>query len=484
MPPKKAAAAAEPAVTVDAIYEAGERLASSENEADFKLLLSALKAGPKEKIAGIQFLARYAGKFPKQAKATMTSVKAAATDADEQVRLAVFRELQKFAPIDADEVSEIMFTGLGDSEERIVELVRGQLKRAYDEGGEEFHNLFFEKIQSQKDQAQAQMVDFVRENIKFDEENAQKLLPVLQAAFKTSVKEGLLLFRKTRRLLKEEDWKPLVMELVTRFDNSLEKQFAPVMEHLLIPLLDNTKCMGEEARGKLIDSIGTKVLPRWDELQTAQKVGILQKVAELARDCHDEEVLVNLYKNAFLTLNTEQVNFSIIEAVLFALTRLARIFAKTASQLVGTVLVYTGQPSESEGVTESEEAQAEFKAKVEAIKAVCDPFIECCEAQIQEAKRATGEDRKKMMDTALKQRRCGGNTRKLCTLWLSSAPLQGKPPSTPSWIFMKNKSKKFAKGSGKPGKKQDRKGGDKKPGNKQDRKGGDNKRFNKKPFRK
>ena len=445
MPPKKATSGSKSSVTVDSIYEAGERLATSENEADFKVLLSGLEAGPREKVAAIQFLARYADKFPKSAKTTMSGIKSASTDEDESVRTTVYRELAKFTPLDAAEVNEIMFAGLGDSDEKIVATIRTQMKKIFDEGGEEFQNAFFEAIPKQKAQAQAQMVDLVRENMTFTEESASKLIPVLEAAFKTNVKEGLLLFRKNRKLLKEEDWKPLIDELVVRFDNSLKKQFEQVLEHLLAPILDNTKCMGEDARRKLVETIGLKILPKWAELKNSQKIAILQNVSEMARDCENEQVLENLYKNVFLTLNTEKVNFSIVEGLLFAFLRLARKFPKTASQLIGMVLVYTGQPSESEGVQENEDSQAEFRSKIEAVKAVCDPFIEQCELNIKNAKLETGEERKKKMDDALKARRAGGNTRKLCTVFLSPSPLQAKPPSWPSWVYKKKAKGKFGK---------------------------------------
>ena len=132
MPPRKAAAqAAEPQVTVDSIYEAGERLASSEDEGDYKFLLGALKSGPSEKRAALQFIARYASKFPKQNKATIAAVKEAASDADEQVRLTVFKELGKFLAIDRAQVIEILFLGLGDSDEKVLALVKSQLKKIF-----------------------------------------------------------------------------------------------------------------------------------------------------------------------------------------------------------------------------------------------------------------------------------------------------------------------------------------------------------------
>ena len=477
MPPKKAAAqaASEPEVTVDSIYEAGERLASSENENDFKFLLNAFKAGPKEKVAGIQFLARYADKFPKHAKAVMAAVKGAAGDADEQVRTTVYRELGKFTQLDRPQVTEILFSGMGDSDEKVLSIVRNQLKKLFDEGGEEFQTELFGNIQTMKDEAQARLVDFIRENVQFTEESASKVVPVLAAAFKTNVKEGLLLFRKTHKLLKEEEWKPLIDDLIGRFDRSLDKQFDQVIEHLLIPLLDNTRCMGEEARTKLVASIGTKVLAKWSELPDPQKLGILQRLAELARDCEEPQVVENLYKNVFLTADTVKINFSIVEALLFAFLRLAKKFPKAASQQIGVVLVMTGQPNEAEGVPESDELHDQFKSKIEAIKAVCDPFIDQCEAKIKAAKEEKTEEGKTRMFEALKARKVGGNTRKLCSLLLRAAPLQGKVPSTPSWVFVKNKGKKQGKG--------DRKFGDKKKFG--DRKFGDRRKpNNRRPFRK
>jgi hypothetical protein len=76
----------------------------------------------------------------------------------------------------------------------------------------------------------------------FTDANAELLLATLRVAFTSHVREGLVLFRKNRNLLKEADWKPLARELVERFDNSLVAAFDAVIAHLLEPLLDNTRC--------------------------------------------------------------------------------------------------------------------------------------------------------------------------------------------------------------------------------------------------
>lgn len=340
------------------------------------------------------------------------------------MRKEFYRQLPRFVEVGGNEFNEILFAGLGDDDEKIVTTVRDQIKRSFD-GSDEFKEAFFNGIETQKPKAQAQMVDLVRESMTFDEESAQRLVPVLTSAFKTCVKPGLELFRKNKRLLSEETWKPLVDKLIDRLDRSLDSQFAAVVAELLPAFLDNTRAIGPDAAKRLTTIIGAKVLPKWEQLPAALKLELVQRITELARDAEDATIMENLYNQVFLSIdpNASSQNFSILEATLFAFMRLAKMFPNVASNLVGTQWFVTGQPGESEGVHQDPKKYNEFKVRIEKVKELCEPYIERCEMEIKAVKGQKGEEASETFNHWVKARKCAGNTRKLCTLFLKDSPL-------------------------------------------------------------
>lgn len=475
MPPKKAAAQAP--IDFETLSKACDRMDESPKEEDYKTCLKAMQSTEaKIKILAIQYLSSFCDQFPKQMNETAKCFKAAANDSEEQVQMRVFRGLPNITGISAEDVNEILIAGLSSTNAQIIKDVQGRLKQKLAEDPE-FQKTLLSTISTQSETAQANMIAFIRENVTFTEENGSDLIPVLKSAFYSNVKEGLLLFRKNKRFLKEEDWKPLIDELIDRFDAGLNdsEQMDLIIKNLLDPLLDNTRCMGDEASGKLLDVIAVKILPNFAKVEAPVKIVVLQKIADLGNRCTNEQVLKNVYEYAFLPIakDSQSLNFSIIEAVLFALTRLAKKFPKVTSNLIGTLLVYTGQPGELEGVTEDPERYTDFRDRISNIKDVVQAFIEFWEGEIQKVKGQKDEEGRKAFNNAMHARRTGGNTRKLCSVWLSRKPLQEKAPSYPSWGPVKPKdSKKFDKKKfEKKGDKKTDKKGDKKFDKKADKKG-------------
>jgi hypothetical protein len=438
MPPKSA----NRALTLDSVYECTGRLDSdSPNEADYKTLLSALKSGPREKVVAAQALSRFISKFPKQLSATLTALKALSDDDEVQVRRTLYQEITKFGQFDQKEVNSILLAGLGDSDERIVQYVVGRISSAFTGTDTAFQTAFISSIGSQSAQAQAKMVDIISESFAFTEENAATLIPILNAAFTSNVKEGLLLFRKHRKLLNEDDWKPLVLDLVRRFDRSLDGSFDDVIAHLLEPLLDNTRCLGDDACALLGNTLGVKVLPKFAQVSPPQQIVLIRGVADLAVQSSNPAVLSNLYQFVFLTIPISgPLNFSIIEAVLFGLLRLARAFPAAAAKVIGKILIFTGQPGEAAGIAENEALYAEFQARLRYVLSAVVAFLEAADAQLKAVRDKNDEESSRARSEGIKRVRTGANTRDLCRIWLKASPLAEVAPKWPSWWWRPKKA--------------------------------------------
>jgi hypothetical protein len=436
--PAKAAAAAPS--TPSAIYDASASLESGTgSESDYRILLAGLRSAPDVKVVALQALSHFISLFPDQADATLSALETLTDDPDPQVRKTLFRELSKMATLDPSEVHSLLLHGLGDSDERIVQQITQQLSRLFQGGGPEFQSEFISSITSQSAEAQAKMINLVRENVTFSEDNTDQLLTLLRSAFKTNAREGLLLFRTNKNLLKEDDWQPLVNSLIDRFDHSLDAAFDRVIEHLLDPLLGNTKYIGDEAAGRLLNVVAAKILPKFAAILAAQQVSLVQGIADLANRCTSGSVLSALYRHVFLGIpksaSDPPINFSIVEGCLWAFLRLARRFPAQASKAIGTILVVTGQPGEADGATDDAAANAEFRARLKWVASNCRQFIDEWKARIQEAKKCQSEEARQQMIKGFKAVRTGNNTRSLCRGLLGPSPLSAFVPDTPSWWF-------------------------------------------------
>jgi hypothetical protein len=143
-----------------------------------------------------------------------------------------------------------------------------------------------------------------------------------------------------------------------------------------------------------------------------------------------------LYKFVFLTIPVSgPLNFSVIEAVLFGLLRLARSFPAAAAKAIGQILVFTGQPGEAAGVAENAAVNAGFRSRIEYILAVVEPFIQQADALLKAARAGADEEALRQRRDGMKMVRTGINTRVLCKLWLTQSPLSQNPPRWPSWCW-------------------------------------------------
>ncbi|OHT00712.1 hypothetical protein TRFO_32534 [Tritrichomonas foetus] len=456
MPPKAAA------VTKESVDEAVKRLSESENpsEADFKILLNAAKAGDEEKAIAATYIPSFFDKFSKQQKPALTAVLDLAKSDSIRVRSQAIRNLKKFYEVDKSQIANALFAALGDEDERIVASAIPDVVRLLKSDEEEFRNIFFEGLPNQKPESQRQLVLIVRDEIKFTEENVEQLMNVLNVSFRTCVVEGLQLYRRNRTLIKKEQFEPLAEQLLDRLDNSLQTEFRAVCENLLIPLFKFTKTLGTESTTRLLAIIAKHVIPRFEELSDAAnlQISIIRKIADVSRYAEGDEMLKELYNHLFLKIPIAgPVNFSIIEATLFAFIRLAQKSHITASNLIGTVLCYTGQPGEADASNEDAGKRVEFTRRLEYLQTICPDFVTQCIGKIEMYKNssATTDDEKREraenIRNAVAAKRTGNNVRHLSRILLSENPLSGKMPKGPSWKRLKQ-DQKFKGKRGAPGK--------------------------------
>ena len=444
MPPKAAAK--------DSVDNAIKNLLDNpENpsESDYKVLLSAAKsADNQQKKQAASYIPSYFDKFPKKLKESLAAVLDLAKSDDEQVRVLAIRCLSKFYDIDKSQVGDALINALGDESELIAKNASETVVR-YLTNDDQFKQIFFDCLPKAKSQAQHHMVGLIRDNLTFTEENVEQLLDVLKVAFKSYPVGGLALYSKNRSLIKEEQFQPLVDDLFKRLDNSLQKEqdIKDVSEELLVPLFKFTKTLGNSATTRLLSIIADHVIPHFDLLETPKQIEVIRKIANVAQYSDSEKLLEEIYNHIFLNFPTENsgpINFSIIEATLFAFIALARKFNNTASRLIGTTLCYTGQPGEADEANEDEEKNAAFRKRIEYISSVAPSFVDTYDGKIQTYKNQEAkteqekEEQREHIKEAKIAKRTGNNVRHLTRLLLSNNPLSGKLPETPSWKRPKN----------------------------------------------
>jgi hypothetical protein len=114
MSPKAAAAA----VTVQTLYDTQERMdaASSPSEADFKVILSAARAGPEEKALAAQLITRYHQSFPKLTSQVVLSLVELSKSEDLKIRKNAVAHLPKLLDSAKSEIATALFYSLGDAD--------------------------------------------------------------------------------------------------------------------------------------------------------------------------------------------------------------------------------------------------------------------------------------------------------------------------------------------------------------------------------
>lgn len=438
MPPKAAAS----------LDDALKRLLEnpdSPSESDFKVLLAAAspKSDDKQKTSAATYITDYIEKFPKQQKAAIDALIQLADCDSYSAKLNAVRNLKKVYTLDKNRVIDALINAFADESDQICDTAYETLERNL-KSDEELKTVLLEKLSSAKSKSQTNLVRLITSNVQFNEENVKQLLDVLDAALKSSVLPGLQLYRKYRKIIPNEQFQPLVDDLLTRLENDLkdDKKVKEVSEELLVPLFKFTKTLGNESTTRLLRIIANEVLPNFDQLSSPKKIEVIQKIANVSNYADTDNLLKHLYEKIFLTFPTENkgpINFSIIEATLWAFMNLARKFNSTASKLIGTTICYTGQPGEADESNEDEEKHNAFQKRIEYISSVAPEFVNSCDGEIQLYKNQeanTEEDRAEVREkikAARIKKRCGNNIRHLTRLLLSSNPLSGKLPETPSW---------------------------------------------------
>lgn len=441
-----------PAPSVD---EALDRL-QSENpaEADFKILLSA--AGPKtdskQKTIAATYIPCYFERFSKQQKAALDAMSQLTKCDDEGVRnvavLNLKKYLSKFIEYDKKQVSDILINCLGDENDQIASIASESIQRDLIKD-DDFKSAIFSDLPNYQPKSQSNLIKLITANIPFNEENVDQLLSVLKVAFKASVVDGLFLYRKNRKYINDEQFQPLVDELFQRLENSLkdEKKIKDVSEELLVPLFKFTKTLGNDSTTRLLRIIADYVIPHFNDLETSKQIEVIRKIANVSSYADTDKLLTEIYNNIYLNFPTENkgpINFSIIEATLYAFINLARKFNSTASKLIGTTLCYTGQPGEFDEGNDDEEKHAAFRKRVEYISSIAPDFVNNYDARIKSLKdqKPEGEEERNKQRDDIREakiaKRCGNNVRHLTRLLLSNNPLSGNLPETPSWKKPKN----------------------------------------------
>ena len=452
-------------MSVQGLYDASTRITEAETpeEADFKILLAGAEAGTEEQTVAAQLICRHVDKFPAHGEAAVQALIALAKSADEGVRRNALRELPKLLSIDKKAVAAELFKFLGDADQTVVSIVSPVVHRNL-ANDKEFRELFLAAIPEATPECQCKMIQIVRTDMKFGEEEVEQAVAVLQAAFKTCVVDGLRLYGKTKKILGDRGT-PLIDELLTRLDNSLDANFDDVVK-LLVPLLQFTRTMGDDETKKMMDIIAEKVMPKWENLDVSVQLEILHKIVAVPR-LVDSEKMIKFVYDIFLTFPKEvpehAVNYSIIEATLWAFIKLAFVQSKVASNLIGTLLVLTGQPQESEGVEEDDSKYQEFKARLETVQSMSELFVEDAVAKIKQKQSeealtdAAKNEKSEELEKLRVRKATGTNSKSLAKLLLSSSPLTGKLPQAPSWAPPKpaSRKQKAAKKEKKPEKRRD-----------------------------
>lgn len=440
MPPK--------AITVQQLYEISSKITESDspNEADFRTILSAVKSDKDQRKLAAQLIPQHAEKFTKQHKAAVTAQTTLVSDSDPLVRFEAVKNISKLMTCDQKTVLETLIKCLTDDDPRIVQISSPVIARTINSDSTALATII-ESLKSQTPEAQCNLIDIIKDNVKFDEENKDKLLIVVESALTSNVFEGLKLLKRNKALVEDETRVQLIEKLVTRLENSLASNFEPVTSEILLPMLRFTRVLGDESLKKILGIIADQVLPKTEQLAENVKIQLLQRIVDLNKLVEGNNMITNVYNHVFLSFPKEEgeINFSVVEATLFAFLKLAKKDYKTASKLAATVFVFTGQPGEADDV-EDEEKHKEFVSRLEYIQSQCQPFIDHFKNLITVAKANTtlSQDEKgEKIRTASQAIRTGGNVHQLCRLLLANKILSGKLPAKASW--KKGDIKKFNK---------------------------------------
>jgi hypothetical protein len=423
------------------VYDAGERLEfAPTSESDFRILLAGAKSTPDAQAVAAQLITRFYAPFPKLKAQVVSSMVDLAHSDDPRVRKGAILHIPKLLEVAKPEVADALFCALGDSDTTMVASVGPTVVRLL-KSDEEFRGIFFRALPNQRPEVQCRMVGIVRDQVEFTEDTVPQLIDVISAAFRSCVVEGLRLYGKNRKLISDQQSKSLLDGFLALLDKSLATNFDNVVSDLLPSLYPFTRILGGEATTRFLNIISEKVLPRFSALPNDVQVKTIRKISDSSNVVDNDQILKRVY-DVFLTFPTEAdapLDFPVVEATLWAFRGLAAAHVWTASQLIGTILAFTGQPGEIEHVRDDAQKRSEFVRRLTVIQQVTEQFIEAMKARIVATMQlpSTTDNQKAEKKKQIKHwrdgKRMGNNCRHLTRVLLTDNPLSGRLPEAPSW---------------------------------------------------
>lgn len=439
--------------TKDEFHALNEKLQSKPVEADYKQILAGAKGDDEIKVMTARIIPQYYKEFPKSQKDALEALKTLAGDANADVQIWAVRGLKDNFVANEDDVAKVVYTVLGSENATVSDAAKKIVSDAF--SNEEFAKTFTSQIKDQTPAAQAKMIAIATEKITFTEETVEQLLSVIESALNCAVEEGLILMSKNKKIIPEEKRVALVNQLLDNLDASLDSQFDEVVDSLLVTILKFGHSFGQ--LGRLYNIVADKVLPKFEQVPIDKKIRIVQLVADNAQNAEDAKILEQLYNNVYLKFPVEvsedtKINFSLLEATLYAFYNLAKKFPRKASELNGILLFITGQPGENDGISEDAEKKNQFRARLNGINTVAKSFVDH-----YKAKKASLEEHADIKtNTELKEERrqtkiairTGNNVLHFCRILKEDNYIHQKPPADVSWRAPKLKkfNKKGPKG--------------------------------------
>lgn len=436
-------------ITVEKLYECDTHMNEAEtpSEADFKTILSGQKGGNEEQKVTAMLIPRHYEKFPNLLKESLSAMKVLLKSTKDDVRLEVYRGLAQMHQSDSKAILKLLLAGLTDSEvsSSVSDIINRKLQSEA-----EFKNEFAALLPTEKPEIQTRMFEMISSQ-SFTEDTVSQLIELLTAALKSNncIKDGLKLYEKNKKLLNEEQSKPIFDDLVNNLETAMNENLQKATSDILLMILPFTKTLGDERTKKILELIQNTVLPNFAKLETSTQISILQKLSDISHLVDDESMVTVLYNNAFLPLIPAEgeINSPLVESILWAFYKLAKKYPRVASESIGLLLVFTGQPGEGDDLDPNDEKKNKFNARLTNSSTVAAAEVEKIVEQIKQLKEAkeekTEENPPDLRELKI-QKRVYNNIQHFCRILQASNPLEANPPATPSWRppAPKNKSKK------------------------------------------
>jgi len=434
---------------------------SKPNESDFKIILAGVNGDIAERTLASQLIAFHAPKFPKLMKESVDAITKLVDDQDVRIKMEALKHVKEFLEADKNKVATALYHALAEEERPAIQKQAADILASMLKTDEEFRKSFGKALKDQAPAAQAKMVELIKDNFEFTEENVPFLIEVCQTAFKSALVEGLQLARSKHALLSEEQKAELAAPLFTRLRADLKsKNFDEVCSTVLISLLENTKSLDSTFPERLLEVISDEVAPKIGQFLPGEKSEgnlpvlkrILERSSELAGYVKSPALLVNIYNQIFAKLpksaDEGNLDFSIIERTLFAIAKLARRDARTFSELIGKHLVSTGQPGETDGIEESEEKYKNYEQRLIFIRDSAKEFINQIKAQkeaIHQDTSLSNDEKAEKLRKKTKAITSISNAKNCAFVLLGNQPLIKELPETPSWYSRRPKTGKPSK---------------------------------------